>query len=61
MVGVGTNFSPRDRTSVSEDERGSPERLITVLVKVSVFGVGVVVGKGPWEEGEGILKEVRAV
>ena len=61
MVSVGTNFSPRDRTSVSEDERGWPERLITVLVKVSVLGVGVVVGRGPWKEGEGILKEVREV
>ena len=61
VVGVGTNFSPRDRTSVSEEERGCPERLITVLGEVSVFGVGVVVGRGPWNEGEGMSKEVREV
>jgi hypothetical protein len=34
-----------DRTSVSEEERGWPDRLITVLGKVSVFGAGVVVGR----------------
>ena len=60
-VGVGTNFRPRDRTSVSGEERGWPERLITVLEEASVFGVGVVVGRGPWKEGEGTSKEVREV
>ena len=42
VVGVGTNFKPRDRTSVSEVDRGVPERLMTVLERVSVFGVRVV-------------------
>ena len=47
MVGVGTNFKPRDRTSVSEVDKGVPERLMTVLEEVSVFGVGVVFKRGP--------------
>jgi hypothetical protein len=35
-VGVGTNFSPRERTSVSAVERVCPERFITVLAVVSL-------------------------
>ena len=28
-VGVGTNFRPRDRTSVSGEERGCPDRFMS--------------------------------
>ena len=55
-VGVGTNFRPRDRTSVSGEERGCPERLMTVLGEVSSLGEGVVFSSGPWKVGEGMSK-----
>ena len=58
MERLQTNFSPRDITSVSEGVTVHPERLTTVF-KVSVLGFGVVVGRGPWKEGEGTSKERR--
>ena len=55
-VGVGTNFRPRDRTSVSGEDRSCPERLMTVLGEVSSLGEGVVFSSGPWKVGEGMSK-----
>ena len=58
-VGVGTNFRPKERTSVSAVDKNYPDRLITVLAEVSVLGVGVVLRRGPWYVGAGMSKVGR--
>ena len=49
-LGVGTNFNPRERTSVSAVERGSLERFMTVLEEL-FFVMGFVEGKGTRKVG----------
>ena len=51
-LGVGTNFSPRERTEVSAAERGWSERLMTVFVELSLV-IGLIEARGPWKVGLG--------
>ena len=59
-VGLGTNFKPRSRTSISVEDRGVPERLMTVLEVVVGFLVGVVLERGPWKEGVAMFEGGRS-